>query len=101
MERALVANDEKKSDKKEMEGTHLIYNKMIKMLEKYEVIQFDSIGKEFDSDYHDALLVRVDNEKAEHTIVEEFEKGYMLKNNVLRHAKVIVSKKEDKEVEEK
>ncbi|MEA3500611.1 MAG: nucleotide exchange factor GrpE [Candidatus Marinimicrobia bacterium] len=101
MERVLAANDDKKSNKKENEGIRLVYNKMLKMLEKYKVAQFDSVDKEFDSDYHDALLIRADNEKPDHTIVEEFEKGYMLKDKVLRHAKVIVSKKENLEVEEK
>lgn len=101
MERALTIDDDKKSNKKETEGTRLVYNKMLKMLEKYKVIQFDSIDKEFDSDFHDALLIKVDNKKADHTIIEEFEKGYMLKDKVLRHAKVIVSKKENTEVEEK
>ncbi len=97
MERALATNEDKKSNNKETEGTKLVYNKMLKMLEKYKVAPFVSVEKEFDSDYHDALLVKVNNKKPNHTVVEEFEKGYMLKDKVLRHAKVIVSKKEEKE----
>ena len=96
MERALATNDDKKSNKNETEGTRLVYNKMLRMLEKYKVAPFGSVDKEFDSYYHDALLVKVDDKKPNHTIVEEFEKGYMLKDKVLRHAKVIVSKKEEK-----
>jgi len=96
MERALATNDDKKSNKNETEGIRLVYNKMLRMLEKYKVAPFSSVDKEFDSYYHDALLVKVDDKKPNHTIVEEFEKGYMLKDKVLRHAKVIVSKKEEK-----
>jgi len=97
MERALATNKDKKSNKKETEGTRLVYNKMLNMLEKYKVATFGSVDKEFDTDYHDALLIKVDNKKPDRTVVEEFEKGYMLKDKVLRHAKVIVSKKEEKE----
>ena len=97
MERALSAN----VNKKELEGTRLVYNKMLKLLEKCKVTPFESLNKEFDTDYHNALLVKIDNAKPNDTIVEEFEKGYMFNKKVLRHAKVIVSKKENTKVEEK
>ncbi|MEA1986762.1 MAG: nucleotide exchange factor GrpE [Candidatus Marinimicrobia bacterium] len=94
MDRAIVVEGNKK-DVKESDGIKLVHNKMLKMLEKNNVTPFDSIGKEFDPDFHDAIMMKVDNEQDEDTIIEEFEKGYMLKKEVLRHSKVIVSKKED------
>jgi len=60
---------------KKTEGTRLVYNKMLNMLEKYKVATFGSVDKEFDTDYHDALLIKVDNKKPDRTVVEEFEKG--------------------------
>jgi molecular chaperone GrpE len=69
----------------------LIYNKLMKILESQGVKTFDSLGKPFDPYYHDALLQVPKNDIPPHTVIEEVEKGYLLHDKVIRHAKVIVS----------
>ena len=69
----------------------MIKNKLISFLEAYGVCPFNSIGEEFDPDKHDAMLTRAEEDKENNTVLEEFEKGYMIGSKVLRHAKVIVN----------
>lgn len=76
-------------------GVRLIYDKFRKVLEKQGLKDMESTGKPFDVNLHDALM-QVENDKAEpNTVLETVEKGYYLKDKVIRHAKVIVSKKEE------
>lgn len=72
-------------------GIELIYQKLIKVLEQRGVKHFESVGKVFDPYFHDALLQIPRSDLPPHTIIEEVEKGYLLNNKVIRHAKVIVS----------
>jgi len=72
-------------------GIELIYQKLVKNLEKQGLKSFETVGKEFDVAYHDALLQMPRGDVAPHTVIEEVEKGYTLNEKVIRHAKVIVS----------
>jgi len=82
-------------DKKDYDAFHkgvdLIYNKLSKALEAQGLVPFESVGKPFDVEYHDALLQIPRNDVPAHTVVEEVEQGYKLNDKVIRHAKVIVS----------
>jgi molecular chaperone GrpE len=69
----------------------LIYNKMVKILEKQGLVPFESLGKPFDVEYHDALMQIPREDVPPSTVVEEVERGYMFNDKVLRHAKVVVS----------
>jgi molecular chaperone GrpE len=92
LQRALLY---KESDPEKLyNGIKLVSDKMMQVLKTMEIEAFDSIGQPFDPDLHDALLTRIDPDKEEQTILEEFEKGYKYKNRVFRHAKVVVSVKE-------
>ena len=51
---------------------------------------YDSLGKIFDPEYHEAIMMKK-TKKKKNTIIDEFQKGYMYHDKVLRHAKVIVS----------
>ncbi len=73
------------------QGVELIYGKLMKILEAQGVTPMECIGKEFDVDFHDALMQMPKEGAAPHTIIEEVEKGYMLFDKVLRHAKVVVA----------
>lgn len=72
-------------------GIELIYNKFLKVLEQHGVKPMEVVGQPFDPHLHDALQQIRTNEYPPHTVVQEVEKGYMLHDKVLRHAKVIVS----------
>jgi molecular chaperone GrpE len=75
-------------------GLKLIYDKFMKALDEQGVKKIDAVGKLFDVDYHEALMQRPDDSVEPHTVLDEIEKGYIYKDKVLRHSKVIVS--EDK-----
>jgi len=72
-------------------GFELIYNKFRKILEANSVKHFDVVGQPFDPGLHDALMQVAREDVPPHTVLEEIEKGYMMNDKVIRHAKVIVS----------
>ena len=73
------------------EGLYLIYEKFIKILEDQGVKKFESKGKTFDVNYHEAVLQQKSEDVPPHTVIDEIECGYLYKDKVIRHAKVIVS----------
>jgi len=74
-----------------IKGVELIYNKFKRVLDLQGVKPLDAIGKPFDTELHDALLQMPSKDFPPHTVIKEVEKGYMLNDRVIRHAKVIVS----------
>jgi len=74
-----------------IEGMNLILEKLIKRLKEMEVEPFDSSGKEFDPEFHEAVMTQESDQHKNHEITQEFEKGYTFKDKVLRHAKVVVN----------
>jgi len=90
-ERSLKLSKDRRETEAFVKGIDLIHQKLLKFLETQGVKQIDSLGKEFDVQYHDALLQIPRDDVPPHTVVEVVEKGYMLDERVLRHAKVVVS----------
>jgi molecular chaperone GrpE len=75
-----------------IKGVQLIKKSFDKVLQDFGLKAMDSVGDMFNPEMHDALL-QVEKENTESDIViEEHLKGYLLKDRVLRHAKVVVSK---------
>jgi molecular chaperone GrpE len=73
------------------EGIQLVYNKLLKTLDEQGVKKIESVGKPFSVEYHEALMQRPDASVPSHTVLDELETGYMYKDRVIRHSKVIVS----------
>lgn len=73
-------------------GIDLIFDKYMEILKNSGLEEIEVIGKEFNPELHEALL-QVENPdvESEH-IVDQHEKGYTLRNKVIRHSKVIVAK---------
>lgn len=95
-ERSMKAQQERVSpggsnDSSFAKGFELIYNKFKKILETQGVRHFEVIGKPFDPQIHDALMQMPRTDVPPHTVIEEIEKGYMLHDKVIRHARVVVS----------
>jgi len=90
-ERSLKHGKESKESDALLKGVELIYLKLVKVLEGRGVKAFETVGKEFSVDYHDALMQMPREDLPPHTVIEEVEKGYMLNDKVIRHAKVVVS----------
>jgi molecular chaperone GrpE len=72
-------------------GIELVAAKLSKTLHMEGLRPFESVGRAFDVAYHDALLQVPRDDVPPHTVVEEVDRGYMLHDRVVRHAKVIVS----------
>lgn len=75
-------------------GVELVYDKFKKTLEKQGLKEIDSKLKEFDVNLHEAVMQQP-SEAEPNTVLDTVEKGYFLKDKVLRHAKVIVSAKSE------
>ena len=73
------------------EGIKLVYEKLLKLLNEQGVKKMQTKGEPFNVDYHDALMQRKDDSVPSHTVLEEVESGYLYRDKVIRHAKVIVS----------
>lgn len=73
------------------QGVKMIYGKFLKSLEAQGLKEMEVLGKEFNVEYHDAMMQIPRAGVAPHTILEEIERGYLLHDKVLRHAKVVVS----------
>lgn len=78
-------------------GIEIIYDKLKNTLNKKGLKEMDTAGKEFDVNLHDALLQSPSSEVPVNTILDTVEKGYFLKDKVLRHAKVIVAANPDED----
>ena len=94
-ERALNAkvSDEASDEvKKYQEGFKMIYTNLVKLLNDYDVKEIESLGLEFDPNYHQAVLTEEDESKPSNVIVEVLQKGYKYKDKVIRPAMVKVNK---------
>ena len=89
--RSLKSGREVKEHESFFKGVELIYNKFSRLLESHGLVPFDSVGKPFSVEFHDAMLQLQRTDVPPHTVVEEIERGYKLFEKVIRHAKVIVS----------
>lgn len=91
MERAM-ANMEKAEDVTAVkEGVALIIDKFVKALASEGVAKMDVVGKDFDADLHEAVaMVPGMGEDNKNKVIDCVQTGYMIKDKVLRHAKVAV-----------
>ena len=99
-DRALKLADSSKDIDKFVEGIKLIEEQLFKVLGKYGVEPIETVGKPFDPNLHEAVMEEENNEMPHHTIIDEFQKGFLLKERVIRPSKVKVSKKTIEEEEE-
>ncbi|HMK52265.1 MAG TPA: nucleotide exchange factor GrpE [Thermodesulfobacteriota bacterium] len=81
-----------------IEGVRLTLQQLLQALNKFGVTSFESVGKPFDPAMHEAMLVVETNQHEPNQVMEEFQKGYLLNNRLLRPATVSVSKSSEKEV---
>ena len=84
----MLANSQ---DSAAREGTTLIYNKLMDYLKTRGLTVIEAKGKDFDTDYHEALTqVPAPSEDLKGKVVDVFQTGYLLNGKVLRYAKVVV-----------
>ena len=73
------------------EGMKMIYKQLMTTLEGLGVEAIEAVGKEFDPDFHNAVMHVEDEEAGENMVVEELQKGYTYKGFVVRHSMVKVA----------
>jgi len=90
-ERSMDHIDDLENSNSVKDGVKLVYEKLQKLLQEQGVKKMQTKGEPFNVDYHDALMQRKDDSVPPHTVLEEIESGYLYRDKVIRHAKVIVS----------
>ena len=74
------------------EGMRLIQEQLLSCLKKHGVEKIDSVGLDFDPNFHEALMQVESEEHAENKVVNEVQKGYLLNGRLLRPSKVCICK---------
>jgi molecular chaperone GrpE len=90
LQRAVESGKTNADNKALLEGVELVLNKTIQTFADVGVTPMETIGIDFDINLHEALM-QMPSEAPEGQIVQEAQRGYMLGNKVLRHAKVLIS----------
>lgn len=90
-ERALASIPEEDKERGFEQGVDMIYKQLMTSLEGVGVAAMNAEGKEFDADLHNAVIHVEDENFGENIVVEEMQKGYMYKDQVLRHSMVKVA----------
>ncbi len=93
-ERAINMDDDNLEDEvsKFLSGMKMVYASLIKSLEKFGVKEIEALGKTFDENFHQAVMTESVEDKEKDIIIEVYQKGYMLKDKLLRPAMVKVNK---------
>ena len=89
-ERGLGTVSEEEKGSAFVQGIEQIYKQFVKALEDAGVKPIEAVGKEFDPNYHNAVMHGEDEELGENIVAEEFQKGYLYRDTVVRHSMVKV-----------
>jgi molecular chaperone GrpE len=74
------------------EGVQLIYSKLTTILRQKGLTAIESVGKPFDTDFHEAITnIPATDESQKGVVVDEVERGYLLNDKIIRYAKVVVA----------
>ena len=86
---ATIAQDENASS--HAEGMNMIYKQLVTELEKMDVKPIEALGKEFDPNFHNAIMQEASEEYESGVVCKELLKGYTYKETVIRHSMVAVA----------
>lgn len=90
-ERGLAAVSEEERNGAFAQGIEKIYKQLVTELAEAGVTPIEAVGKEFNPDFHNAVMHIEDENFGENIVAEEFQKGYMYKDSVVRHSMVKVA----------
>ena len=92
-ERALEAEvDKDNEDDSFFQGIEMIYDSLVGVLNKNDIKEMESLEEPFDPEYHHAVAMEASEEYEENTVIKILQKGYIMKDKVIRPSMVIVSK---------
>ena len=89
-ERGLSALSDEEKESAFAQGIEKIYKQLTQVLTDAGVEPIDAVGKEFNPDFHNAVMHAEDENLGENIVAEEFQKGYTYKGSVVRHSMVKV-----------
>lgn len=92
LERAVQHGESDSTPESILEGVRMTLKVFVDTLSKYGCTSFEAMGKAFDPNFHSALMQQETKDHPEKTVIVELEKGYMLRDRLLRPASVVVSK---------
>ena len=107
IDRAIVSfkNDESLKNNKDLnkiiDGIEIVKKDLVSIFKKNGIEAIECINKKFDPNFHQAMLELEDNTKVTGTVIQEIQKGYMMKDRLLRPSLVGVSKKIEEKKEKK
>ena len=107
IDRAIISfkNDEGLKNNKDLnkiiDGIEIVKKDLISIFKKNGIEPIECINKKFDPNFHQAMLEVENNTKESGTVVQEIQKGYMMKNRLLRPSLVGVAKKIERTEEKK
>ncbi len=90
-ERGLDAVKEEDKEDPFIQGMEMVYKQLMTVLGELGVKPIEAVGKEFDPNLHNAVMHVEDENFGENIIAEEFQKGYMYRDSVVRHSMVKVA----------
>lgn len=91
MERGLSTVPAEAKEDAFVQGMEKVYKQLLTTLETAGVTPIEAVGKEFNPDFHNAVMHVEDENFGENVVAEEFQKGYMYKESVVRHSMVKVA----------
>ncbi len=89
-ERGLQAVPEEEKETPFVQGVELVYKQLLTAFEELGVKPIEAVGKEFDPNLHNAVMMVDDEELESGTVAEEMQKGYLYRDSVVRHSMVKV-----------
>jgi len=105
IDRAIVSfkNDEQFKKNKDLykiiDGIEIVKKDLVSIFKKNSITEIECVNKKFDPNFHQAMMEVEDNTKETGTVVQEIQKGYMMKDRLLRPSLVSVTKKREEETE--
>ena len=90
-ERGLDAVKEEEKEDSFVQGMEKVYKHLLTTLEGIDVKPIEAVGQQFDPNFHNAVMHVEDEELGENVVAEEFQKGYMYRDSVVRHSMVKVA----------
>ena len=83
--------DSETQDAEYKKGVEMVLNQLKDILKAFNVVEIEAVGKTFDPGYHEAVMSVEDPSLGSKVIKEEYRKGYMIGDRVLRHSLVVVA----------
>ena len=90
-ERGLASVPEDQKEDPFVAGVDKVYKQLLTVFDELGVKPIEAVGQPFDPNFHNAVMHVEDDEQGENVVIEEFQKGYMYHDSVVRHSMVKVA----------